>query len=78
MFKMVNQLNLLETVPVGGFQAYIGLSGTQNSLQLPSNNYFWYKNNNPYEFDHYLRLIILIIQSYHFSQIVISNIDHFG
>ncbi|KAL4002945.1 NAD(P)-binding Rossmann-like domain family protein [Acanthocheilonema viteae] len=56
MFKMVNQLNSLNTVPIGGFQAYIGLSGTQNSLQLPSNNFFWYKNNNPYEFDHYLSL----------------------
>ncbi|CAG9534559.1 unnamed protein product [Cercopithifilaria johnstoni] len=56
MFKMVNQLNSLDIVPVGGFQAYIGLSGTQSNFQLPSNNFFWYKNNNPYEFDHYLSL----------------------
>lgn len=70
MFKMVNQLNSLETVPFGGFQAYIGLTGTKNSLQLPSNNFFWYKNNNPYEFDHYLRLIILMTQNYYHLQTV--------
>uniref|UniRef100_A0A915PZB8 Heat shock protein 60 n=1 Tax=Setaria digitata TaxID=48799 RepID=A0A915PZB8_9BILA len=56
MFEVLNQLNSLETIPVGGFQAYIGLSGTKNDLQLPSSNYFWCKNNNPYEFDHYLSL----------------------
>ncbi|VDK71239.1 unnamed protein product [Litomosoides sigmodontis] len=56
MLKMVNQLNSLDTTSFGGFQAYIGLSGTKNSLRLPSNNFFWYKNNNPYEFDHYLSL----------------------
>ncbi|KAM3724695.1 All-trans-retinol 13,14-reductase [Dirofilaria immitis] len=56
MFKIINELDSLETVRIGGFQAYVGLSGTQNELRLPSNNYFWYKNNNPYEFDHYLSL----------------------
>ncbi|EFO19028.2 hypothetical protein LOAG_09468 [Loa loa] len=56
MFKIVNQLNSLETVQFGGFQAYIGLSGTQNTLGLPSNNYFWSKNNNSYEYNHYLSL----------------------
>uniref|UniRef100_A0AAF5PRQ2 All-trans-retinol 13,14-reductase n=1 Tax=Wuchereria bancrofti TaxID=6293 RepID=A0AAF5PRQ2_WUCBA len=56
MSKKVNQLNSLETMPIGGFQAYIGLSGAQNNLRLPSNNFFWYKNSNPYEFDHYLSL----------------------
>ncbi|VDM94695.1 unnamed protein product, partial [Onchocerca ochengi] len=76
MFEIVNQLDSLETMPVGAFQAYIGLSGTQDDLRLPSNNYFWYKNNNPYEFDNYLRLIILMIHNYHFLQILINDIDH--
>uniref|UniRef100_A0A0R3RND1 Amino_oxidase domain-containing protein n=1 Tax=Elaeophora elaphi TaxID=1147741 RepID=A0A0R3RND1_9BILA len=56
MFKTINQLNSLDIKPVGGFQAYIGLCGTRSTLQLPSTNYFWYKNSNPYEFDHYLSL----------------------
>lgn len=67
MFEIVNRLDSLDTLPIGGFQAYIGLSGTRNTLQLPSNNYFWYKNNNPYEIDHYLRLIIPRIRNYYLS-----------
>uniref|UniRef100_A0A183D7P0 COesterase domain-containing protein n=1 Tax=Gongylonema pulchrum TaxID=637853 RepID=A0A183D7P0_9BILA len=56
MFEVVNRLYSLEAVPIGGFQAYIGLTGSQCDLNLPSSNYFWLKNNNPYEVDYYLSL----------------------
>lgn len=52
---MADKLNKSETIKVGAFQAYIGLDGSQEDLQLPSNNYFWFKTSDVNEFDKYLR-----------------------
>lgn len=56
---MADKLNKSETIKVGAFQAYIGLDGSQEDLQLPSNNYFWFKTSDVNEFDKYLRWKLL-------------------
>lgn len=56
MFDVVKQLNAVDSPKVATFQAYIGLSGSQNDLKLPPNNCFWFKNNDIFEIDKYLRL----------------------
>ncbi|VDN08211.1 unnamed protein product [Thelazia callipaeda] len=56
LFKVVNRIQSMEYAKVGVFQAYIGLDRTSEDLCLPSSNYFWSRNNDPYEFDRYLNL----------------------
>uniref|UniRef100_A0A0M3I171 All-trans-retinol 13,14-reductase n=1 Tax=Ascaris lumbricoides TaxID=6252 RepID=A0A0M3I171_ASCLU len=56
MFDVVKQLNAVDSPKVATFQAYIGLSGSQNDLKLPPNNCFWFKNNDIFEIDKYLRM----------------------
>ena len=53
--SVVKKLNKLDVTHVGTFQAYIGLSGTQEDLKLPTGNYIYFKNNDVYEVDKYLR-----------------------
>lgn len=58
MFDVVKKLNAMDSPKVAAFQAYIGLSGSQEDLKLPANNYFWFKSNDVMEIDNYLRFDI--------------------
>ncbi|VDM47258.1 unnamed protein product [Toxocara canis] len=58
MFNVIKKLNAIDSLPVAAFQAYIGLRGSQEDLKLPSNNYFWYKCDEPMQIDTYLRMSI--------------------
>ncbi|VDN60168.1 unnamed protein product [Dracunculus medinensis] len=56
MFSIANELYSKDVVKRGGMQAYIGLLGTRNDLNLPSNNFFWFKTNDIFENSRYLSL----------------------
>uniref|UniRef100_A0A0N5AEC3 Amino_oxidase domain-containing protein n=1 Tax=Syphacia muris TaxID=451379 RepID=A0A0N5AEC3_9BILA len=56
VYEAVKNLNRLEPFQMGTFQIYIGLHGSQKELSLPSNNYFWFKNTDLNEIEHFLSL----------------------